>query len=130
MVGDDDPPTVALGAATLTTDEDVPAEIDATVTDPDSTPTVTVTSDNSKLASGAFDEVNGKLIITPSPDINSSTEDISPTATITLTVDDGVNDPVSASVEVTVNAVNDPPKHLHRFAPYLGGQPRERRSRR
>ncbi|MBT3028836.1 MAG: tandem-95 repeat protein, partial [Candidatus Thiodiazotropha sp. (ex Ctena orbiculata)] len=106
--------TVTVGAVndapvaaddTIGTDEDTPVTVDVLPNDSDPDgDTLTVTS-VTQGTNGAvtIDPVSGNPVYTPNPDFNG-------TDTFTYTIDDGNGGTDTASVTVTVNAVNDLPE--------------------
>ncbi|MBT2991250.1 MAG: cadherin-like domain-containing protein, partial [Candidatus Thiodiazotropha sp. (ex Ctena orbiculata)] len=90
---------------TIGTDEDTPVTVDVLPNDSDPDgDTLTVTS-VTQGTNGAvtIDPVSGNPVYTPNPDFNG-------TDTFTYTIDDGNGGTDTASVTVTVNAVNDLPE--------------------
>ncbi|AKS46067.1 Ca2+-binding protein, RTX toxin-related [Octadecabacter temperatus] len=88
---------------TATTDEDTPVTIDVlgNDTDPDGDD-LTIVSASVPAAQGTVEIVNGELVFTPAQDFNGE-------ATITYTISDGNGGEDTATVAVTVEAVNDGP---------------------
>lgn len=104
------PPTLTLGAASLTTNEDTPAPMSYTHADDYSdveTITRTATSSNPALVAAGglvFSGTGTSRLLTVTPVANASG-----TATITVTLRDTAGLTTSSSFALTVNAVNDAP---------------------
>ncbi|WP_197465357.1 Ig-like domain-containing protein [Marinomonas sp. TW1] len=96
-----DAPVATLDTAT--TDEDTPVTIDVLANDSDvDGDTLTLSSPSVPANQGTVAIVDGKLVFTPAADFNGE-------ATITYTVEDGNGNSDTATVIVTVNAVQDAP---------------------
>ncbi len=86
----------------FTTNEDTPLNTCITARDPDGDP-ITVTTISLTSGSGVFTSTGGLCFtFVPSPDFNGS-------ATATVTICDPSNACASGTIDVTINAVDDPP---------------------
>jgi hypothetical protein len=86
-----------------TTDEDTPVNIDATGNDSDvDGDTLTVTANTDPSNGAVVDNGDGTFTYTPAADFNGNDS-------FTYTINDGNGGTVTATVSITVNAVNDDP---------------------
>jgi len=97
----EDPPVATPGS--LTTDEDTSASGTLIASDPDGDPlTYRIVSDGTAGSAVVTDPATGAFTYTPDPDANG-------TDIFTFAANDGVADSNTATVSVTINAVNDAP---------------------
>jgi VCBS repeat-containing protein len=103
VTGTEDEPTAANDAATTQEDHEVTIDLLANDSDPDLSDVLTVELSSGAASGGAVvNNGDGTVTYTPPQDFNGADE-------LEYTVNDGHGGTSSASVSVTVTALNDPP---------------------